>query len=100
MKQAVCLGIVVSALLFGLTASASQNAGTAWNQAADTYHFLRYPQSSAITLSEAYTGSNFASDFAAILGQVARTMSSQIPSTSGNDLLDATLENWPGGSGM
>jgi hypothetical protein len=90
--------VLICCLAF--TASAVQGAGPAWNQYAAQFNFASYPQSEGTRFVDAYSGSNFAADFAGILARVSQAMSSQNPGADGEDKMNATLDNWPSGGGI
>jgi len=101
MRKTFVLSVVLAALLLvGTTASASQNAGSAWNQYAAQFGFGTYPQTVGTRFVDAYSGSNFAADFAGIIARVSQALGTEPPTIWGDDLLDAKLESWPDGSGM
>jgi hypothetical protein len=99
MRKAL-IGTLVAFVLLSFTASASQNAGSAWNQWAGMYGFAQYPQSGTMTFAGAYSGSDFTNDFSALLGKVGQTLNVRPPVMGGDDLLNAGLENWPESSGQ
>ncbi|MCH7472803.1 hypothetical protein IIA79_07625 [bacterium] len=73
-----------------------QNAGPTWNNYNEQYNFDSYPTPGEMTFDETYNGSNFESDFQAILDAVAADlMAVHLPPAEGDDILNATLENWP-----
>jgi len=100
MCKVTVLGSIFLTLLFVTTTSAAQNAGSAWNSVAASYGFATYPAASSATFVDAYGGNNFNGDFASIMLRVSQIMGTRPPDSTGSDLLDATLQNWPDGSGM
>jgi hypothetical protein len=93
------LMLLVCMLMQINAASATQNAGSAWNQYAEQYGFAPYPQSAAATFHDVYSGDNFEGDFGALISRVQRIMGTSAPELGGEDLINASLENWPGSSG-
>ncbi|MBN2081641.1 hypothetical protein JW859_05465 [bacterium] len=72
------------------------DASSQWNQDAATYSFLTTNNSTIRTTFETgYTGSNFTADFKSMLKAVAEALHTEVPSYTGEDLLIASVENWP-----
>jgi len=72
------------------------DASSQWNQDAGTFSFLTTQGSTIRTTFETgYTGSDFTSDFKSMLQAVAEALHTEVPSYSGEDLLIASVENWP-----
>jgi len=75
------------------------NALPAYGSVCNDHNFPLTGLTPATTFASAYSsfsqGSDFATDFAALLAAIAEIMNTDQPSLDGNDLLIASLTNWP-----
>lgn len=91
------LGAAVAAVLFRPKSLLAADATAAWNAHCATYSFLSSPQSQgSMTFAQAYQGLDFANDFRDLWTYVAIAMGAGNPGKDGNDIMSATLQNWPG----
>ena len=96
MKRLLILVALVIGL--GLQASTAQSAdaSSAWNQFAAGYHFNQsWGGAIGSTFAQNYHGEDFNADFAAILSDVAQIMGTGIPPFTDDDVMSASLNNWP-----
>jgi hypothetical protein len=74
----------------------SADATSAWNAVAASYNFdTTYGAMMGATFAQAYRGTDFNTDFAAILDAVANAMATNPPVHSGGDVMSTSLQNWP-----
>jgi uncharacterized membrane protein YdjX (TVP38/TMEM64 family) len=86
---------LVLLLMLALPAHATQDATSAWNSVCATYHFASAGGTFIGTFAQGYSGSDFTSDFGKILAAVAQTMGTTVPIYTGDELMTATVQNWP-----
>jgi hypothetical protein len=86
--------LVAGAILLACQAAVAVDATAAWNTYCGVYNFAPYPQSSATTFAQAYSGSNLSADFAAIKAAVSSSVQVANPGAGYDDLLNASLEDW------
>ena len=87
--------IIAMLMLFAAPAVAVQDASSEYNSVCTSFGFPAYPATSAISFEDAYTGSDFARDFDAMLRAVATLMNTSKPPIHGEDLLNFEIANWP-----
>lgn len=88
--------VVVIVMLFLLAiCSQASDTTTSWNLRASLWHFGTYPQAATATFEDAYSGSNFAAEFAALKHALAADLDTTLPPWGEDDLVNASLESWP-----
>jgi hypothetical protein len=93
MKRSIAIVmLLVSVLCFSVTDAA--DATSTWNTYCGAFNFAPYPQTSGVTFAQAYSGSNLSSDLAAITALINSSLQTSGGPRSGNELLNASLENW------
>jgi len=96
MKRLLILVITLVVLGLHVQPAQSADATVAWNQIAASYHFsTTYGGFMNSTFAQAYHGSDFSTEFPAILSAVAQVMGTEPPPYGGGDVMSASLQNWP-----
>ena len=96
MKRLLILVVLFGALGLSVQPAESADASSAWNQFAASYNFnTTFSGMMNSTFAQNYRGSNFNSDFGAILQAVSQVMGTEPPPLGGGDLMHASLANWP-----
>jgi hypothetical protein len=96
MRRILIVGSLLLFIALSFTSALAVDATSAWNMYATQYNFRT--TSTAVpnaTFAQAYRGSDFSSDFGGILNAVAQALGTSIPPFSGNDMMHASLQNWP-----
>ncbi len=93
MKKLVLIAVVL-ATLFTSQAASAVDATSAWNSYCSIYHFGPYPQPPTVTFADTYSGSDLATDFAAIKQLVGNSVTNMGSGIDQDDLLNASLQNW------
>ena len=92
--------VVVAIALLGQVApagqaSAAQDARSAWASIAGNYGFNSTGVTPSSTFEENYNGNDLLADFEAAISATADIMATALPPIDPDDLLDASLMNWP-----
>jgi hypothetical protein len=98
MKKLLIILMVMLGLAFQASAAQSADATSAWNSLAANYNFSTTSGGSlGATFADSYIGSDLENDFVHIITGVAQIMGTPVPPYEPDDLMNASLQNWPDG---